>query len=264
MQKKHTHRGGGSIDYYAYQSRLRDISPGLNTAVVVFVLLFCVAADDLWVSAYCVLTMGWLTVYKGGLSLRRYISFLMIPIIFMMMGTAAIAVDITRYPLDGIHVPIGGFYLCVTRGKVWLAFCIMLKAFGAVSALFMLTLSTPVHEIIGVLQRIHMPKLLTELMYMIYRFIFILMDVQEQLKISAQSRLGYRDFKTSCYSFGHTAGNLLILSLKKAGAYDDAMTARCYDGELRFLEEEKKLKTGHVLAAAVYLIVLTVLWLWSR
>jgi cobalt/nickel transport system permease protein len=57
---------------------------------------------------------------------------------------------------------------------------------------------------------------------------------------------------------------MLVLSLKKSGAYFDAMEARCYDGELRFLEEEKKADIRLILPAAVFFAYLLFLWYMTR
>ncbi len=70
-----------------------------------------------------------------------------------------------------------------------------------------------------------------------------MIDTHSRMKNSAESRLGYCDFKTSCYSFGQVASNLLVVSLKRGNNYYNALEARCYDGDLRFLEEEKPLKS---------------------
>ncbi|WP_277409654.1 hypothetical protein [Lacrimispora xylanisolvens] len=43
--------------------------------------------------------------------------------------------------------------------------------------------------------------------------------------------------------------------------YYDAMTARCYEGELLFLEEKRPVKAKEVAAAASYLAFLLLLWL---
>jgi cobalt/nickel transport system permease protein len=53
---------------------------------------------------------------------------------------------------------------------------------------------------------------------------------------------------------------MLIVSFKKANAYYDAMEARCYDGELIFLEEEKKLDKKLVFWALLFIIFLVGLW----
>lgn len=108
--------------------------------------------------------------------------------------------------------------------------------------MYMMTLATPASEMIGVLKRIHVPKMIVELMYLIYRFIFVLSDTHSQMKQAAVSRLGTCDFRTSCRTFGSTAGNLLVASLKRADTYYDSLLSRCYDGDLCFLEEEKRIR----------------------
>ena len=107
----------------------------------------------------------------------------------------------------------------------------------------------------------HVPKLVIELMNMIYRYIFILMDTQAKMKNSAESRLGYCDFKTAVYSFGHSMSNLFVVSMKRASQYYDAMEARCYDGDLLFLEAEKPLRREQVMAAGLVVLLLTAVWI---
>ena len=128
----------------------------------------------------------------------------------------------------------------------------------------MMTLTTPLTELVSVLRKIHMPKLIVELMNMIYRYIFIMLETYTKLKNSAESRLGYCDFRTSCYSFGNIASNLFIVSLKKANAYYNALEARCYDGELRFLEDEKPVKNWQILMGICFILALCFIWFFTR
>ena len=130
------------------------------------------------------------------------------------------------------------------------------KALGAVSALYMMTLTTPLSELIVVLRKAHIPKVIIELMNMIYRYIFIMLDTHSRMKNSAEARLGYVDFKTSCYSFGQVASNLLIVSLKRGTDYYNALESRCYNGDLQFLEEEKPIRKTQVAGAAVVVALL--------
>lgn len=140
----------------------------------------------------------------------------------------------------------------------------MFKALGAVSALYMMTLTTPLSEIIAVLRKAHVPKLIIELMNMIYRYIFIMIDTHSRMKNSAESRLGYCDFKTSCYSFGQVASNLLVVSLKRGNNYYNALEARCYNGDLQFLEEEKQVKAGQIVMAVIFIIILLLIWFFTK
>ena len=100
-------------------------------------------------------------------------------------------------------------------------------------------------------------------MNLIYRFIFILIESYMNMQNSATSRLGYRNFKTSMTSFGNIASNILIVSLKKANAYYTAMEARCFDGDLNFLQDEKRLYVKNVLAVFLFVLFMFFIWIVS-
>lgn len=156
-------------------------------------------------------------------------------------------------------MPLPGGYLCASTESVWAAFQLMLKALGAVSAMYLLALTTTAAELVNVLHRAHLPALLCTLMYLIYRFVFVLIDQYSRMRDAAGARLGWRDFRTSCRSFGGTAGNLLVLALRRARVYDDAMAARGYDGTLRFLEEKKTVHGSQIVCMLLFWAVLLAL-----
>lgn len=256
----HKHGEGSAIDYYAYASKIRHWNPGFKVAFSFTTLLLCIGLNNPFVSIAVILGMAFLTVVKGGLPLSAYLSVLLIPLTFILLGTIAIGVDFSRQPLGQFNLYLGLGYIFTSVDKLQEMAVLMLKVFGAISAMIMMTLSTPSAEIIGVLRKAHVPKLVIELMNLIYRYIFILLDVFNNMRNSADSRQGYCDFKTSCYTFGSVASNLLVVSLKKSNAYYTAMEARGYDGDLVFLEEEKPFQISHLFIAAGYLFFLLLLW----
>ncbi|HCT92626.1 MAG TPA: cobalt ECF transporter T component CbiQ [Lachnospiraceae bacterium] len=257
----HKHDGSVfSIDYYAYASRLRGWNPGFKALFSMVCLVLCIACDNVYVSLGTILLMGYITVVMGGLPFWRYLSLMTIPIVFLFFGSVAVALGVAPFPTGQYCVHMGFFYLYCSDESLLATLRLVARAFGAVSAMYMLTLSTPASEIIVVLRGIHVPRLIVELMNMIYRYIFLMMDTQCRMKNAAESRLGYCDFKTSCISFGQVAGNLLVVSLKKGNAYYQALEARCYDGELRFLEEEKAVTAGQTAIAVVSVAALLTVW----
>ncbi len=245
-----------SIDYYAHISKIRGWNATYKVLLSVTVLILCIALNQVLISVIVLLAMSYLTVWKGKLPVIEYLRVLSIPLTFIILGTLPIALDVSKMPLGEYRVHLGFFYLFTSGIKIKQMLVLMLKVFAAVSALQMLTFSTPSSEIISVLRKAHVPKLVIELMYLIYRYIFILLEVHDKMKHSADSRQGYSDFKTSCVTFGNVASNLLVLSLKKANTYYDAMESRCYDGDLLFLEVDKKVTAGQVLIASLFTIVL--------
>ena len=254
------HKHGGSslsVDYYAYASHMRSWNATFKVIFSMLCLLLCLILNNIYVSIAVILIMGYMTVVIGGLELDHYISMLLRPIVFLLFGSAAIAVGFSWNPVGQYNLNVfGWFYIYCSQASLWKASGLIFKALGAVSALYMMTLTTPLSELIVVLRKAHIPKVIIELMNMIYRYIFIMLDTHSRMKNSAEARLGYVDFKTSCYSFGQVASNLLIVSLKRGTDYYNALESRCYNGDLQFLEEEKPIRKNQVAGAAVVVALL--------
>lgn len=258
---KHSHNEGVfSIDHYAYLSQLRSLNPKIKVGFAMLMLLLSIVANNLYVSAAIILVMVYLIVIKGGLGLYDYISVMTIPIIFLILGSIAIVVEVARMEIGDYAIRLAGIYIYTTKENLHVVINLWGKALAAISAMYMMTLTTPSGEIISVLNSLKVPKLMIELMYLIYRYIFIIMDVQCRMKNSASSRLGYCDYKTACYSFGSIASNLLLVSLRKASTYYDAMESRCYDGTLAFLEEEKPINKEQCLCMTGYIVMVLCIW----
>lgn len=261
---KHKHGSWISIDYFAYVSKIRHWNPALKVVLSLLTIILCIVLNNVWVSVVVIVSMAFLVIEVGGLPLHDYLSVLIIPLTFILISLLAIVVDFSGYPIGKYCVNLNFTYLYTTLEMLAKGICLMLKIVAAVSALQLMILTTPSSEIISVLRKTHVPGIIIDMMNLVYRFIFILMEVYTRMKNAAESRLGYRDFKSSCKTFGSVASNLLVLSLKKASAYYDAMESRCYDGELLFLEEDKKLDIKVVIPAAAFILYLLLLWALTR
>lgn len=244
------------IDYYAYHSGMRNWNAEVKVLLAVGTLFLTVLLDRITVSLFVVMTMGILTLRAGRIPWRVYLHFMMVPLTFMIFSSAVIAAQLSAQPVGEWNFSLHFFYLCVTERSLFTSVKVLFKAMAGVSALYMMTFSTPVNEVISVLQKMRLPRLLAELMNLIYRYIFILFDVAHQMQTAAKARLGYRNFIQSCRSFAGIAGNLFLISLKKAGIYYDALLARGYDGKLEFLVEEMPVKRKHIIFSILYFILL--------
>ena len=262
---KHDHNSGVfSIDYYAYISAIRDWNPVFKVSFSLAVLIACIAMNSIYVSLFVIIVMGFLTVKRGRIPFHQYYSTLTIPIVFVIVGSLTIALSFSKQPLGQYNLYLKWFYIYTSDADLLRMASLMAKAMGAVSALFMMTLSTPSGEIISVMRKAHIPKLFVELMNMVYRYIFVIMETNRKMHDSAESRLGYVDYKTSVKSFSGTASNLLVVSLKKANAYYDALVARGYDGDLRFLEKEKKIDREQIVLCVAFFLCMGILFAAER
>lgn len=251
---KHTHSGQiFKMEQYAVRSSLASLNPVLKTVVGVGSLCVCLLSDGMITPLAIGAAMVFATVYLGNMDGRAYLHLMLLPFSFLLLSGLALLWDITGAGLGYVDIPIGRWYLSMTRESLGNTLHVTGKALAGLSCLYMISLSTPLHEVIGVLKRCHVPALMIELMYFICRFLFILMDVYRQMTAAAGSRLGYQTLRGSYQTLFSICRNLLALAFYRVRVTYDAMESRCYDGDIRFLEECKPVKALQVLLAVGYL-----------
>ena len=117
-QRGFGHKHGGSIlsvDYFAYASALRKWNASFKVIFAIISLLLCIILDNIYVSAVVILVMGYLTVVIGGLSFHHYISMMLIPIVFLIFGSIAIAAGFSLEPVGQYQfrvftTPVGPYF----------------------------------------------------------------------------------------------------------------------------------------------------------
>ncbi|QOX63597.1 cobalt ECF transporter T component CbiQ [Anoxybacterium hadale] len=247
------------IDKLAYSSKLRYKNPAVKAAFAVGSLLICVGARSFVISGIILMIMGGLTVLSGRISVLRYIGLLMIPFSFLALSTLAIVFNLSEQPLNLFNIPVGSVYLVVSQNSLLEGVLLVVVALASVSCLYFLTLSTTMIDLLALLQRLRCPKLMVELMMLIYRYIFVLLDMASAISTSQKCRLGNRDFMTELRSVGQLLAVLLIRSLKKSSLLYDAMESRCYDGDIRVLNEYRPAEMRDAAGVAGYLAVMLIL-----
>ena len=249
------------IDKLSYQSKLRYVNASEKLVYALLTLMLCVLSRSVKVAVLVFAVNGVLTVGKGGIPFFRYIKLLMIPLAFLAAGTAAVMINVSRTPMDAFALPAGEWYITGSCEGIRRGLRLCVTALSAVSSLYFLSLNTVMTDILCACRKLHFPSLLTELMLLIYRFIFVLFETASSITVSQQSRLGNRSFKTRIRSFGKLGSSLFILALKRSGALYDAMESRCYDGSIRVLSREQPAKAGEIAVIALYGAVLVLVWL---
>lgn len=258
-KRKHHHHNIYTIDCFASNSALKNVNATLKAILALMTIILCILFNSILISFVIIFSMGAFTILVGKIKIKHYIGFMLIPITFILLSSAAIAVNFSTSPIEARYIKLGLLYVYISYNSLLKAVKVSSKALGCVSALYMLALSTPMGELITVLKKAHLPSVFTSLMDMIYRFIFILYEQVNSMNISARSRLGYEGISRSCRTFGKISGNLLIISLKKAGTTYDSMVSRGYDGDIHFLQYEKSIKNRHVIIVIFYLLTLVFL-----
>lgn len=257
---QHTHGDALSIDILAQHSRLGHIHVALKMVCCLILLFSAAFSRTAMVGIVLAGVTLVLTVVFGKVHLRTYITLLSVPLLFMLVSALALLWDWSIFPNGVLNIPFFHGYFVVSAAAQARAVLVLSRAFGAISCLYLLNLSTPLAEIIAVLRTIHLPNIITELMYLMYRYIFLLLKTFSTMKQAAESRLGYIGLAASLRTTGQVYGNLLARSFRYASSCFDAMESRCYDGVLRFLQTKKPLRMTHIICCVV---LCTVFLIWS-
>ncbi|MHC1685789.1 MAG: cobalt ECF transporter T component CbiQ [Clostridiaceae bacterium] len=237
-----------SIDKLAYISNLRKVNPMEKFIFSVLTMIACIGLNNIAVSIIIIFLMGFLTIVKGKTPSKTYCGLILVPVVFLIIGVVTIAINVIGEGSD----PVFGFTifninLGCTKESLITSAKIFFQALGSVSCLYFLTLSTPVFEILAVLRRLKIPKLFVELMGLIYRFIFILLEVANMIFISQSCRLGYSSIKLSYNSLGKLITSLFITSYKRSQDIYTSMESRCYVDEINLLEENYKTSLKNIV-----------------
>lgn len=249
----HNHDNWTSIDYHAQQSRLCSLPAGFKVVWVVATIVLVVASQSMVLSLSVLILACIITVFGGKTKFSTLFTLLLTPSTFLVLSglTLVFVYDTTANGV--VNLPWFQGYLTITNATQVRAATVVLGALSSVSCLYALCLSTPLYQLIGTFRKAGFPEIIIELMYLIYRYIFVLSGSLTQMRTAAACRLGFSTYGASFTSTARIMAGLLAVSMKKASLAFDAMESRCYVGKLAFLERPTKApKLPMVLGAVLF------------
>ncbi|WP_293329645.1 cobalt ECF transporter T component CbiQ [Microcoleus sp. CAWBG58] len=229
------------IDSLAYTNRLRGLPPThkLSFAIALLILsLVSHAAVQLSIGLWLTI---WIVVYAG-IPAKLYLRLLLLPLMFLLASVPALAVGavagdrISAIQWDiwqGWGIYTGSFYLYVSRTGIYQVSLLFARAFASTSCMYFILLTVPFTEILQILRKSRCPELVTELLLLMYRFIFSLLAIADEIWIAQNSRGGYRTWKLGMRSLGILIGQLLQRTLVNYRQVSLSLASRGFNGEFR-------------------------------
>jgi cobalt/nickel transport system permease protein len=147
--------------------------------------------------------------------------------------------------------------LSITRESINQGVLVFCRVIGGMSAMIFIALTTPMTDIFIVFRQSRVPEVVIDLMMIIYRTIFILIDQVIQIYNAQLMRLGYSTWRESIHSFAFLCGAAFIASWDAGEDLIRAMDARCYDGKFALLGENRPVERIPSLTVVVFLLLST-------
>lgn len=208
------------IDAYAYSNRLRRIHPGEKIIFSAATVALCLVFRSPVVSLLALAVISLLLARVAGVPLGAYWEFLRLPTGFIVIGVATIVIVVV--PSDGagalLSLPLGPVRIGVTAASLLGGVRVLSASIGSVGSTLFLALTTPMVDITDQLRRWRVPALFVDLMLLVYRFIFVLLETAKSMHTAQEARLGYSTARRALRSVGMVASNLYLRANARASA----------------------------------------------
>ncbi|MEA5616879.1 cobalt ECF transporter T component CbiQ [Cronbergia sp. UHCC 0137] len=233
------------IDTIAYTNRLRWVAPEQKLILAIALLIIAAFAHPPVQILIAVWMSIWVVVYAG-ISIQIYLKLVYIASLFLLTSLPALiinGVEITNLNLivndSFTGFTIGSYYLYISKHGIEQGLTIFTRSISSLSCLYFLMLTIPFTEILQILRRIGFPVLLTDLLLLMYRFIFVLLNTASDLWTAQQSRNGYRTFKISMKSLSLLIGQLFKRTLINYRQISLTLASRGFKGEFNFWHSQR-------------------------
>ncbi|MDB9375662.1 cobalt ECF transporter T component CbiQ [Nodularia sphaerocarpa] len=256
------------IDTLAYTNRLRWLAPEQKLLFAI-ALLILTAFTHSPVQIIIAIWMSIWTVIYARIPLKVYLKLVYIATLFWLTSLPALVIN-------GIHINylniiqedaiigfnLGSYYIYISSYGIEQGWTILTRAIASLSCLYFVMLTIPFSELLQTLRRFGFPVLLTDLLLLMYRFIFVLLNTASQLWTAQKSRGGYCTFRIGIKSLSLLIGQLLRRTLENYRQVSLSLASRGFNGEFKVWHPHRyHLSQRYAIEAIIgYVVLIGLTW----
>lgn len=237
--------GGHAHGLYLHgRGSLYDL-PAQCKIVAALVFVFAVVAtprESVWV--FAVLTVMLLAMARsGGIVISAIVRRLWIEIP-LVLGAVMVP-----FVAGGEQVDV--LFFSVSREGAWAAWNMIAKATLGLAATATILASTEPSEMVRGLRRLRVPRVLVEMAGFMVRYMDVISGEMHRMRIARESRASNPRWLWQVRAQASTAGYLFIRSYERGERVLQAMSSRCYSGEMPALRAQGATKVEWLVAMLV-------------
>lgn len=257
-----------TVDTVAYGSPMLSWSPLLKLAMVMTMLVLNIAVRSVWMSVFtgivglCLLLYG--SSFRIPSLMKRLFAY---GEVFIIIGSLVFSVVTPGEPVMSIRVL--GLTVAFTDAGISLAVLTFMRATASMLLMFSFAVSTPLPHFSRALRKLRIPNVLVEMVVLVYRYMFLLMESSERMHLAAECRFGYSTLRKSIRTTSRLIVGTFVQSLETAERGQMMLQCRNYRGEFPSLSDpsDKKMASGTLAcvlltgaSVAMFLIMNINLW----
>jgi cobalt/nickel transport system permease protein len=245
------------LEDIAQKNGLREVNAYLKLAAGLGAILLCLLSTGYIAPLFIAVVLTCAILILARVDAKTYAELFIVPFWFAILSVAGIILITGGHDIFWQWDILPSFSLSITRESINQGAFVFCRVIGGMSAMIFIALTTPMTDIFIVFRQCRVPEEVIDLMMIIYRTIFILIDQVIQIYQAQVMRLGYSTYRESLHSFASLCGAAFIASWDAGEDLIRAMDARCYDGKFAMLGENRPVERIPCLFVVVFLSLST-------
>jgi len=228
-----------TLDHYTMHNALTDTNIYYKSIFAVITLILNLLTQSPIVPFLIFVFCTCIILFKAKISAKFYLTFMAVPAGFAILSVVLLALlgagdKVIDFGFLGLGISAQG----ANQGIL-----ILFRVLGGVSALAVLILTTPMNRIFTLFHDLHMPQIITDLAILMYRYIFLFLDVTSTMYNSQKTRLGYHSYMSWMNCLASLAGMVFIRTWEQGEVSYNALASRGYNGRLNMVQSGDSIKT---------------------
>ncbi|GFZ86466.1 hypothetical protein GCM10008018_35750 [Paenibacillus marchantiophytorum] len=258
------------IDTLAYSNALRDFSPMWKCAFAMIMLLFTYMAHPLVQILLAIWMTLWTVVYAR-IPVRFYISLIAIACLFFVGSVPALIIEIR--PLQASYLNLHevaslnflNWHFFITSSGLLLVGQLFARIVACLSCMTFIICSTPFAELLQVLKKVRVPKLVLEIMLIMYRILFMLFETAQDMYVAQQARGGQNGFRNRLRDTATLIVQMFIKTMQQYKSLSNGLVSRGFTEDIHMAPyQAKPIPLRYKMESSVGLTLLLLLELWLR
>ena len=233
------------FDTFAYTNRLRHLPPRQKLLFASTALVIALCSHPPVQLAIALWFAIWIVQYAG-IPAPFYRKTMMGVGVFLLTSLTVLVIN--AVPVNQIHsvqsdrllgATIFHWHLYLSTHGLKQAVEIFCRAIASTSCMFFIVFTIPIVELLSIFIKLGFPVILSELLLLSYRFIFLLADVAQKSVTAQIARGGYRTHKLAMNSVGLLIRQLLQHTVERYHQLSLGVKARGFNHEFRFWQPQR-------------------------
>ncbi len=219
------------MDTLAYSSRMLSWAPLGKFVFVIAILIVNIVTSSMMVP-FVTLAIGLaLMAYSTNFKIPFFVALALAEAVLILAigcGMISITGDKADPAIWDTHLLWFDIYMTSESfNKAWL---VMFRGVAGMSVMMAFATSTPIPHLSYALKQVHMPREVSELIVLIYRYGFLLLERMDAMWEAAHCRMGFNGFMTTMRTTASIAVGIFTSSSNLADKAQIALDCRNYQG----------------------------------